>query len=337
MAKRSEFSVNHLQGATCCVAGASGGICDAPVSNKTAAGDPDSLLRNYRLRRQLGLLPAASAAPNRARNDACPTGTLDLEESAHALRWVRQTWRPRASPHHSQRNGCIGGTRNLDGNDGDAARRDAAAAQVIAEVAELQQKMERSYSELNAERRNHNALCEGLRRQGDSVAAITAETAKLQAQLVEIRQEIQRRSATSSQLRAQLGLQRQNHASGLTQAAVLASAVNRLCGRGDTVFQNDDMAVEVAETAVPSAHEELIMLRAQIKGLVAENEALEQHLAQTSMSASAAAVVPTSGTMLPAKGVVDSPVSADLRQHPSVDGTFARLGDGSIINSTVPS
>mmetsp|Transcript_23353 Transcript_23353/g.65123 ORF Transcript_23353/g.65123 Transcript_23353/m.65123 type:complete len:286 (-) Transcript_23353:63-920(-) len=216
--------------------------------------EAERMLRNYRLRRRLGLLPELSGA------------ALAIEGTA--LRWVRQSWRPRQLVAERR----DGGEGEEVGDSGCAAT-DAGEGRgldAVAEVADLQHRVERSYSELNAERRAHAALAEGLRRQGESVEAITAEAARLRAQLDDVRRELQDRTAVNGQLSTRLGLQRQNQASSLTQAAVLTSAVNRLIGPAGASSRNG--------TSASSYRADLALLRAQTTALAEENSHLERML-----------------------------------------------------------
>lgn len=215
------------------------------------------MLRNFRLRRRLDLLPDSG-------------GNLP---DPKALRWLRQAWRPQRLP------ALAGGGEAAARSDDARASSEAAAKQEdrpsgearpltsVALVADLQQHVEEGYSALNQERRNQGALAEGLRRQGESVAAIAAESGRLKAQLEQVQRETQERTVENSRLSQQLGHERSTRANELTQAAVLANAVGKL-GGGGTAAEGGSSPTAAA------ALQELASCRAQIVALVQENEVL---------------------------------------------------------------
>lgn len=238
-----------------------------PPDDKLSVAELEQMLRNFKSRRRLGLLPGI------------PNTRTAPDADAMDLRWVRQAWRPLRLPTAVAGVGGISGETEADVR----ARR---TAELATEVSELQQRLEKGYRDLNAERRAEGNLEEGLRRQGDSMAAIAAEGASLRAQLDEVRGEVQRRIVENGQLAKRLSLHRQSQASGLTQAAVLAGALNQLSG--SSASTNTDGSAQVGE-AVQAANE-LATCRAQIKALIEENETLERRLRL--MSAPIASAVP---------------------------------------------
>lgn len=217
--------------------------------------DVESALRNFRMRRRLGLLPKK-----------------DAEDDGCDLRWIRQRWRPVHLPES--------GKETVSNVIPEVAAQAAAdlTIDLRREAAELQQRVEDGYGELNRERRAVGALMESLRRQGESVDAINAETARLSAQMDEVRSTIQERSALNGQLREQVGLQRESRANAQTQAVVLASAVSDLSvmSPASTGASGEQSAREECPDKV---QEELTQCRAQIAAILAENAALEQSLA----------------------------------------------------------
>lgn len=249
-------------GETACAAAAHPTAVGRGVGIRSPHASPEleRMLRNFRLRRRLGLLPGSQA----------PVDAL-------ALRWVRHSWRPQslAPPADQAGAGLCKDGAEAGGVPLAAARR---SSEMMNDVAEMQLRLESGYSELNAERRSQGALAEGLRRQGESVAAIAAESAQLRAQLERVRQEVQDRVADNGRLSVQLGLQRQSQASGLTQAALLASAVSRL----------DAPPAAPAGAGAAEALEELVLHRVQIAALVEENELLERRVQRMRREAKAA-------------------------------------------------
>ncbi|CAE8650370.1 unnamed protein product [Polarella glacialis] len=211
----------------------------APRQHSFSQEQLESMLKNYRLRRKLGALDARPA-----------------DEEAHALRWCRQAWRPHCILPVSE--GTAAGGHSSAAEAVDAQRR-AAAASAAALVAEMQRKAETGYRELNAERRSAGALEQGLQRQGDSLRAIQEESGRVKKDLEALKREAQERVAENGRLSAELARRRTDRAQGLTQAALLASAVGRL-----------------SEGNRPE--EELKAMRLQIAALVEENETLEQQL-----------------------------------------------------------
>ena len=135
---------------------------DSAASPQVGGEELDLMLRNFRLRRRLELLPGSSAPPE-----------------PEALRRLRQAWRPQRLPAEA---GGTGGRKV-----GEAAHQPPTANDLVASVADLQQQVEEGYSALNRERRAQGALEEGLRRQGESVAAITAECDRLREHLRQAR------------------------------------------------------------------------------------------------------------------------------------------------------
>lgn len=215
----------------------------------------EQMLRNFRLRRRLGLLPGSAQS---------------AVSSADALvpRWLRQELRP-----HS----LVAMVRTAPGevNESGGPRKSQQSpaefvAELQAEVSELQLCLDRSYSELNAERRSHGALAEGLRRQGSSVAAIVEESARLRAQLEELRHEVQRRVDENGQLNLRLKQKRQDYANSLSQAALLSTAV------GGTFIENEKTVPN--EGATDRILADIATCRVQIASLIEENEALERCL-----------------------------------------------------------
>lgn len=212
----------------------------------------EQMLRNFRLRRRLGLLPgSAEVAASSA--DSC------------APRWLRHELRPHslvamvsAAPEEVNGNG---GPRKSQLTPGECV------AELQAEVSEIQLCLDRGYSELNAERRSHVALSEGLRRQGSSVAAIVEESARLRAQLEDVRHEVQRRVDENGQLNLQLKQKRHDYANSLSQAALLSKAV------GQTIIGSEQTVP--SEGATDRILADIATCRVQIASLIKENEALE--------------------------------------------------------------
>lgn len=200
------------------------------------------MVRNFRVRRELGLLPDSRVSPD----------PLDS-------RWLRQRFRPTcltcAVPAVTPRETAADPRRIAD---------------LKREVGELQQRAEWGYREVNAERRNIGALKEGLRKQGESVSAIDAEGSRLRAQLEALRSKMRAQAGENVQLRQRLSLTQQDRANTRTQAAVLASALDQLAA---------PPAPTLDGLAGGSARRELELCRAQIATVIAENAALEQRLA----------------------------------------------------------
>lgn len=224
------------------------------------------MLRNYRLRRRLGLLPKSGA-------------TEEADDEEGAARWLRQTWRPLRLAAPSRKGGPSGATADCwaegAGGDDEEDETNTRVAELLNRIGELQLRVERGYSELNATRRAQHADSEGLRRQGDSCAAIAAECASLREQLVEAKKEVQDRSAENGGLSVQLGLRRASVASSLTQAALLASAVRKIGSGGASAIT----AAVRAPLAVPQPSpslQELEACRLHITALVEENEELRR-------------------------------------------------------------
>jgi chromosome segregation ATPase len=208
----------------------------APKQYSTA--DMEQMLRNFRLRKRLGLLPQA-------------TRKVGHQE----LRWIRQSWRP---PQLLEER-----LVDVQSEETPAESRSRQIAELSRDVERLQQRLDHGFRELNAERRNEVSLSEALRRQGDSLNAISAEAAKVQEQLLEVRSDVRTRTAENGRLAVRLQLQRQSQAKANTQAAVLASAVEQL-----SVVPDDDEATL----------RDLATCRAQISALVEENELLLRRL-----------------------------------------------------------
>lgn len=220
--------------------------CD---SHSFSTPELEAMLRCFRLRRRLGLLPEA---------EPLPAGDVDLQR-------LRQMWRPHL---HAARLRARG-----EGGAGADGARDAQGADplddVAAEVSHLQQRVEQGYRKLNADRRDQSALEEGLRRQGDSLAAITAESARLQAELSRVQREVREHTSTNRDLSVRLGIERENRAKSVTQAALLSTALGKLM---DTQLGSTTPVVPAATDVAT----ELIACRAQISQLVAENDALRR-------------------------------------------------------------
>lgn len=172
------------------VVGATGadGVQEEDKGCPYSAAELSGMLRNYRLRRRLGLLPRSEA-----REDA---------DEVPASRWVRQTWRPLSLTPAD-------GRAAAPGQDAQRAPASAPAPELMAQISEVQQRVERGYRELNAERRAHAADVEGLRRQAESAAALGLECDHLRRQLAEAQGEVRARTAANGQLRRELGVQRQ--------------------------------------------------------------------------------------------------------------------------------
>jgi len=211
----------------------------------------EQMLRNFRLRRRLGLLPGI--VQSTAESD-----------SVSVPRWLRQELRP-----HSLIAALSAASEEVNGNSGPRGSKltpGQLASDLQAEVSELQLCLDRGYSELNAERRSHGALAEGLRRQGSSVAAIVEESARLRSQLEEVRNEVQRRVDENGQLNLRLKQQRHDYASALSQAALLSKAV------GQTTTGSEQMAP--SEGATDRVLADIATCQVQISSLIEENEAL---------------------------------------------------------------
>jgi len=132
-----------------------------PSAPPQSGEELELMLRNFRMRRRLELLPGCGAPPEPG-----------------ALRRLRQAWRPQRLPAEA----------GAGGRKAEPAHQPSASANdLVASVADLQQQVEEGYSALNRERRAHGALEEGLRRQGESVAAITAECNRLREHLRQAR------------------------------------------------------------------------------------------------------------------------------------------------------
>lgn len=231
-------------------------------------GELGQLLKNYRLRRKLGLLRESSAP-------------VDAEDA----RWVRQAWRPRSLA--AAAGGAAPGTGGDDGTGvaghlapaaASAAAPAAQSAELLTQISGLQQRVEQGYRELNAERRAQGALEAGLRRQGESIAAIVAECESLRGQLERVQREVQERVAENGRLAAQLGSKRRSLASSLSQAAVLASAVSKI---GPTCLGGvSDGALGGPVVVGSSACDELVSCRMQIAALLEENGMLARAIAR---------------------------------------------------------
>lgn len=154
----------------------------------------EQMLQNYRMRKRLGLLPHISKAP----------------QEEEKLRWIRHSHRPM-------------GLAAIEEAGNHPAR--SSAAELASQIADVQQNVDQHYRELNATRRSGAAISLGLRRQEESVAALSTENSSLQARLDALNFEIKERLARNRQLSVQLGLQRQSEADGSSQPAVLAKTV----------------------------------------------------------------------------------------------------------------
>jgi len=230
----------------------------AEVQPQQMQAELEQMLRNYRLRRRLELLPGSQA----------PVDGL-------APRWLRQQWRPRSLLP------AAGAGDGPGGAEAEAAAAAQRTSELLGEVSELQQRLDRGYSELNAERRAQGALAEGLRRQEGSVGAISAESARLRERLAEVRREVQERVTENGQLSLRLGQRRQTQASGFTQAAILANAVGQLAG--------EDRGGPASASAPASgrALAELAACRLQIAALAEQREALARRLERLHLAAAA--------------------------------------------------
>lgn len=221
----------------------------APATNSQLENCPqysctelEQMLRNFRLRRRLALLPGTAAEPD------------ELE-----LRWVRQAWRPPQllEPKVAEASAGVSASDAL-------ARR---TQEFAVEVAEMQHRLDRGFSELNALRRTEVALTEGLKKQGGSLVAITAEATKLRGQLAQVRSEVQKRTAANGELARQLGRQRQSQADALTQSAILANAIGQL-----------PVTPQAGTRPGEAVLIDLATCRAQIATLIEEKNLLEQRL-----------------------------------------------------------
>jgi len=167
----------------------------------------------------------------------------------------------------------------------------AAASSRTTEIAELQQRVERGFTELNSERRARAGLAEGLRRQQTSADAISAESSGLRERLDEVREQIREKTVQNGVLARELGQRRIRHASANTQAALLASAVECLSTSATAVVGGvipSSTATDVCRDALLS---EVQALRLHATALVEENAALERRLQQKTASAVTVPVV----------------------------------------------
>eukprot|EP00929_Paragymnodinium_shiwhaense_P080590 TRINITY_DN42033_c0_g1_i3.p1 TRINITY_DN42033_c0_g1~~TRINITY_DN42033_c0_g1_i3.p1 ORF type:complete len:588 (-),score=144.93 TRINITY_DN42033_c0_g1_i3:23-1729(-) len=219
----------------------------------------DRLLRNYRLRRKLGILR--------------PTCVAEAVEPTQ-VRWLRQSWHPRQQPR--AKDGAASSAQQLSGD------------ALLAIVAELQHKVETSFKELNAERRAQAALEEGLKRQADSLGTIKAEVESSQSQLATLRQDVQEKTATNGEMRAKVLRRRQSQAQTLSQAAVLIGAVDKLMQQSKGTGSDATTATASPQLGrSTSAVAELSTLRAQIAALAEENASLEASLSESMKTATA--------------------------------------------------
>lgn len=216
----------------------------------------EELLRNYRVRRKLGLLP-----------DELREASRDEE-----LRHLRQTWRPyRFGPSLTGSGaGASSGSGMSPSSRSRAESSTVTKSQLLAEVADLQRHVERGYRELNAERRCYAGLEGGLKRQGESVTVIVQEIANLRAEIAEVQNCVQERVAENRGLSLRLGLEREHQAHSNSQAAVLASAISPLCELSPPVDLTGG-----GNGSAASVSEELAVCRARITALVADNDRLE--------------------------------------------------------------
>eukprot|EP00445_Apocalathium_hangoei_P028786 CAMPEP_0203913406 /NCGR_PEP_ID=MMETSP0359-20131031/54410_1 /ASSEMBLY_ACC=CAM_ASM_000338 /TAXON_ID=268821 /ORGANISM="Scrippsiella Hangoei, Strain SHTV-5" /LENGTH=483 /DNA_ID=CAMNT_0050839545 /DNA_START=42 /DNA_END=1490 /DNA_ORIENTATION=- len=254
------------------------------------------MLRNFRLRRRLGL---------------CERGQPgDSQDEDSNPRWLRQTWRPLYLPAHEVQ-GDAGEEEQAAGASAAASR----TSELEALASELQQRVERGYRELNAARRALSADAEGLRRQGASASAIAEEVGALRAQLEEKQRKVSAQIAENGALSLQLGLERQTLADSLTQAALLASAVSRISGGNG---RPGDGSAE-ARSTVAALEEELQACRLQIAALLDESEALSEALEpKKPPSSRAPAAVPGFGA-----GAVGGPSAASATFAPQARGLAA--------------
>jgi len=211
------------------------------VANPYSTLELEQMLRNFKLRRNLGLLPG----------DKAPAETSEL-------RWIRKAWLPQKALSGANSTSAQKGIRRSP------AETQQYQATLLSEISDMQQKMEQGYSELNAERRAQGALAEGLRRQGESLAAITDECSRLKQELSTVQKEVQDRIVENQRLSHDLGALRQSHASGLTQAALLESTIRQL----ENTEAKDGAKIS----------QDLAMCRSLIASLVEENEFLEKQI-----------------------------------------------------------
>merc|ERR1712032_389909 len=213
----------------------------------------EQMLKNFRLRRRLGLLPGS-----------CQSATSSAD--ACVPRWLCQELRPY---------GLLTVSAASDEASGNSIPRKPqptpgqSAAELQAEVSELQLCLDRGYSELNAERRSHGALAEGLRRQGSSVSAIVEESERLRAQLEDLKHEVQCRVDENGRLNLRLKQQRHNYVSALSQAALLSKAVGQTTIGSQQTLQS--------EGAIDCILADIATCRVQIASLIKENETFEHH------------------------------------------------------------
>ncbi|CAK0854866.1 unnamed protein product [Prorocentrum cordatum] len=235
------------------VAAAMAAVSSSPLhgvaeSSPYEPAELEQMLRNFRLRKRLDVLPGAG-----------------VPFDPYELRWIQEAWRDAGEVAQLRAEAEEGRAAAGEAERGSGAR---GGAEAMAEVAEMQQRLERGYGALNAERRSRVALAEGLRRQRESLAAIRSESALLRGQLGGLRAEAQQRVVENGALGRRLGLHRQSQARGLTQAAVLATALERVR--------------KASDPRGGSAVQALAACRAQIAALVEDNAALSRSLARRS-------------------------------------------------------
>eukprot|EP00747_Dinoflagellata_sp_TGD_P179421 gnl/TRDRNA2_/TRDRNA2_30196_c0_seq2.p1 gnl/TRDRNA2_/TRDRNA2_30196_c0~~gnl/TRDRNA2_/TRDRNA2_30196_c0_seq2.p1 ORF type:complete len:392 (+),score=99.59 gnl/TRDRNA2_/TRDRNA2_30196_c0_seq2:71-1246(+) len=222
-------------------------------AHKHTVAELEQMLRNFRLRRRLGLLPGSQSVANEAE-----------------LRWVRSACRPWRLGE-----GLAAGEGLLLPGTSDVDPATSRAAELADEASELLVRIERGFQELNAERRSQGGIAEALRRQGESVSTIRSENSSLTSQLEKLQRENQERAAENGKLAARLGLRREERAMAMTQEAVLASAVARLRGQQAATEQ---VAPAAAASDIAHLREALSDCRAQIRNLIEENAAYERRL-----------------------------------------------------------
>lgn len=278
-----------------------------PAGTAHSPAELERMVRSFSLRRSLGASPG-------------PRVPVPVDEGE--LRWVRQQWRPARLQLPVWHTRALA-TGVVEDAEGDAPVGEA----LMGEVSDLQQRVERCYSELNAELRQTGALEQGLSQQEKSLAKIAAEGAALREQVAATRLEVQKHSVDNVALSARVAAAAQRRANANTQAAVLTQAVSELCP-GAGLAAGATGAADIGEAS--SAQKELEDVRTQIRVLVAENEVLERQLEQKmgTPTPSLARSHPAAITSLPAPGISPT-LSPDGGILPQAGSAPARGGDAS--------
>ncbi|CAJ1443665.1 unnamed protein product [Effrenium voratum] len=102
-----------------------------------------------------------------------------------------------------------------------------ALAQETQRLAELQRRLENGYQDLNARRRNSDALEQGMERQHKALQAIQAESASMSRQLSTLRAECQEQASKNAGLSAEIAQHRKDSACSPAESSFSSRPVAR--------------------------------------------------------------------------------------------------------------